>query len=90
MKYIKLYEEYYTEDYDIVIYPGSTFLRVDSVLKHKLLSVINGTEHSFDIKKGDYGNRNLKIYKQGENLIFETPEGAKPSMPIEDILLSFD
>ena len=84
MKYLKTFE-YYTEDYDVILYPGKTYLRVNSVLRQKLLSVINGDLDSFEVKKGKYGNKDLKIYKEDENIVFES-EFAKPSISIEDIL----
>jgi hypothetical protein len=88
MKYIKLYEDYYTEEYDVVIYPGNTFLRINAELKQKILAVVNGSLDFFEVKKGQYGNKDLKIYKEDTNLIFETPEGAKPTMEIEDVLFN--
>jgi len=92
MKYIKTYENYgYTEDYDLVIYPGNkTYLRINSELKEKLLAVINGTLEFYEVQKDQYGDRDLKIYKQDDNIVFQTKEGAKLLMEIEDILLLFN
>jgi len=89
MKYIKLYEDYYTEEYDVVLYPGKFFIRVDSVLKHEILSVLNGTKEELKIPRDKYSSVAFTIYKEDENLVFETKEGAKSKIEIEDVLYTF-
>jgi len=93
MKYIKLFEDYLdnSNDYDVILYPGKgVFVRVDDELRKEIIDVINGQKTNIYISKNDKSNRDLNIYKQNNLLIFETKEGSKPTIEIEDVLLSLN
>lgn len=91
MKYLKTFE-YYTEDYDVILYPGNKgFVRVDSVLKHKILSLIGGEIDVIEMpREKHYSSLYDKIYRQDDTLVFETKEGIKNTIDLEDVLISLN